>query len=64
MKGEWISVNPTDCFSIQPIYKCSRCKKNSSGYMLESICEYCGSKNKLNPKKCISKAIFKEVKDE
>lgn len=64
MKGEWILVNPTDCFSIIPIYKCSRCKKNSSGYMLESICEYCGSKNKLNSKKYIEEAILTEVQNE
>lgn len=63
MKGEWILVNPTDCFSIQPIYECSKCKQNISGYLLESICKNCGSSNKLNPKKCIDKAILTEVKE-
>lgn len=63
MKGEWILVNPTDCFSIQPIYECSKCKQNSFGYLLESVCENCGSFNKVNPKKCIDKAIFEEAEE-
>lgn len=62
MKGEWILVIPTDCFTIQPIYECSNCKKTSCGDKLESICGNCGSKNKLNTKKYIEKAIFMEVK--
>lgn len=58
MKGEWILVEPTDCFTLLPVYECSKCKKISSGDKLESICENCGSKNKVNTKKYISKPIL------
>lgn len=64
MKGEWILVRPTDCSSILPIYECSKCKKTCSGYLLESICKNCGSRNKLNPKKYIDKDILTGVEDE
>lgn len=64
MKGEWILVVPTDCFSMLPIYECSKCKKTYHGYDQESICKHCGSKNKVNPKKYIEKKIFTEVQDD
>lgn len=64
MKGEWILVRPTDCCTMLPIYECSKCKKSSYGYLLESICKNCGSRNKLNPKKYIDKAILTEVVNE
>lgn len=64
MKGEWILVKPTDCSTMLPIYECSKCKKSYHGYQPESICKNCGSNNRVNTKKYISKAIFIEVKNE
>lgn len=64
MKGEWILVVPTNCFTLFPVYECSKCKKNYHGYEPEPFCGNCGSKNKLNTKKYIKKAIFLGVKDE
>ena len=58
MKGEWIIVHPTDGFSMLPIYECSVCKNSCSGYDPDPICVHCGSKNKVNAKKYISRPIF------
>lgn len=63
MKGKWILVEPTDCFTFAPVYECSKCKKNYHGYYPEPICKYCGSKNKINAKKYIKKAILKDLKE-
>lgn len=63
MKGEWILVVPTDCFTMLPIYECSKCKKSYHGYYPEPFCGNCGSKNKLNVKKYIEKKIFMVGKD-
>lgn len=64
VKGEWILVEPTDCFTMLPIYECSKCKKTCYGYLLESICKNCGSKNKINTKRYIKKDIFMVIEDE
>ena len=58
MNGEWIIVHPTDCFTMLPVYECSICKKICNGYEPDPVCFYCGSKNKVNTKKYISKPIF------
>lgn len=58
MNGEWIIVNPTDCFTSLPVYECSVCKRTCSGYEPDLVCLYCGSKNKVNTKKSVSRPLI------
>lgn len=60
MNGEWIIIHPEDCFTLLPVYECSVCKKITDGYDPDPICIYCGSNNKVNTKKFISKSIISE----
>ena len=64
MNGEWIIVHPTDCFTLLPVYECSECKETCSGYEPDPVCFYCGSKNKINDKKSVSRPLFDDTKEE
>ena len=58
VNGEWIIVRPVDYFTMLPLYECSTCGLMSSGY--DPVCQHCGSNNKVNNKKCITKHIVTE----
>lgn len=47
-KGKWISVHPTDCMTLLPVYQCSRCKYLESGYLTTEACTNCGSVNTVD----------------
>ena len=64
MKGEWILIEPTNCFTMLPVYECSKCKKLYHGYEPESFCGNCGLKNKINNKRYVKKGIFMVIEDE
>lgn len=61
MKGKWRIVHPTDCFTMLPVYECSRCKYLNNGYDPGVICPKCGSKNSEDNKKSVTRTILDNV---
>ena len=63
MNGEWIIVEPIDCFTMVPVYECSICKNLSNGYDPGCVCIFCNSKNTVNTKEFIQRPILEEFPD-
>jgi len=57
-KGKWISVTPTDCMTLLPVYQCSKCKYLESGYLTTEVCTNCGSINTVDKTKDIEISIL------
>lgn len=60
-EGKWITVHPTDCYTLVPVYQCSNCGKLVSGYEPARICTHCGSDNEIDKDNYIAKPIFNET---
>ena len=56
--GEWIIVDPIDCFTMVPVYQGSVCGKLASGYKPDPKCLSCGAINKVALNKSVELKIF------
>ena len=59
-KGKWLPVEIEGCMTLVPIYQCSKCSYDQSGYLTTETCNNCGSVNTVDPTKEVNIASIEK----